>query len=43
MIEVRRGLYMDEDAGARLPSFDHVRDAITRAVAAALGSSVSVS
>ena len=43
MIEVRRGLYMDEAAGTRLPSFSHVRDAITRAVSAALGSSVSVS
>jgi N-formylglutamate amidohydrolase len=43
MIEARRGLYMDEASGARLASFSGVRDAITRAVAAALGSSVSVS
>lgn len=37
MIEVRRGLYIDEATGERLPSFDHVRAVITRAVAGALG------
>jgi N-formylglutamate amidohydrolase len=37
MIEVRRGLYMDEASGERLPAFDGVGAAITRAVAAALG------
>ena len=36
MIEVRRGLYMDETTGARLPSFGDIRTAITGAVAAAL-------
>ncbi len=36
MIEVRRGLYMDEASGARQPAFAEVGDAITRAVAAAL-------
>ena len=38
MIEVRRGCYMDETTGERLPAFADVRAAITRAVAAALGS-----
>jgi N-formylglutamate amidohydrolase len=37
MIEVRRGLYMDEATGERRPGFDDVGAAITRAVAAALG------
>jgi hypothetical protein len=36
MIEVRRGLYMDEDTGARSPAFEDVRAATTRAIAAAL-------
>ena len=36
MIEVRRGLYMDEVTGMRLPAFASVRAAVTRAVAAAL-------
>ena len=36
MIEVRRGLYMDEATGESLPSFGHVRAAITRAVGMAL-------
>ncbi len=36
MIEIRRGLYLDEASGARLPAFDEVRGAITRAVAAAI-------
>jgi N-formylglutamate amidohydrolase len=40
MIEVRRGCYMDEAAGERLPAFAEVRTAITRAVAAALGAGV---
>jgi N-formylglutamate amidohydrolase len=39
MIEVRRGLYMDEAAGTRLSVLGQVRAAITRAVSAALGSS----
>ena len=37
MIEVRRGLYMDEATGERVGAFDDVGAAITRAVAAALG------
>ena len=36
MIEVRRGLDMDEATGARLPAFGDVGEAITRAVAAAV-------
>ena len=28
MIEVRRGLYMDQCSGARLPQFDEVRERI---------------
>ncbi len=32
MIEVRRGLYIDEASGERLPGFDSVRNAIKRAV-----------
>ena len=36
MIEVRRGLYMDEGSGARLTVFDAVAEALTRAVAAAV-------
>jgi N-formylglutamate deformylase len=36
MIEVRRGLYMDEATGGRSPAFGDVRAAITRAIATAL-------
>ncbi len=36
MIEVRRGLYMDEATGERGPAFEDVGAAITRAVATAL-------
>jgi N-formylglutamate deformylase len=36
MIEVRRGLYMDEDNGARTASLDEVGGVISRAVAAAI-------
>lgn len=32
MIEVRRGLYMDERSGARLPRFDEIRERISTAV-----------
>ena len=32
MIEVKRGLYMDEQSGARLPQFDDVRERIAGAV-----------
>ena len=32
MVEVNRGLYMDEQSGARLPSFDKVRERIEGAV-----------
>jgi N-formylglutamate amidohydrolase len=32
MIEVRRGLYMDETSGARLPRFDEVRESIFGAI-----------
>jgi N-formylglutamate amidohydrolase len=34
MIEVRRGLYMDERSGARLPGFDEVRERISGALRA---------
>ena len=34
MIEVRRGLYMDERSGARLPGFDDVRERISSALRA---------
>jgi N-formylglutamate deformylase len=36
MVEVRRGLYMEEASGTRLPAFGQVREAVTRAIAAAL-------
>jgi N-formylglutamate amidohydrolase len=36
MVEVRRGLYMDEASGTRLSAFTEVGEAVTRAVAAAL-------
>jgi len=32
MIEVRRGLYMDERSGARGPAFDEVRERIGEAL-----------
>jgi N-formylglutamate amidohydrolase len=32
MIEVRHGLYMDEESGARLPGFDDVRKRISTAL-----------
>ena len=32
MIEVRRGLYMDEGSGARLPGFDEIREGISSAL-----------
>jgi N-formylglutamate amidohydrolase len=32
MIEVRRGLYMDEGSGARLPGFDEIRERISTAL-----------
>jgi len=38
MIEVRRGLYMDEAGGVRLPEFREVSAAIVGAIAAALAS-----
>ena len=34
MIEVRRGLYMDERSGARGPAFDEVRERIGDALRA---------
>jgi hypothetical protein len=34
MIEVRRGLYMDERSGARGPAFDEVRERMARALTA---------
>jgi N-formylglutamate deformylase len=34
MIEVRRGLYMDERSGARGPAFDEVRERIAGALTA---------
>ena len=37
MIEVRRGLYMDEGSGARLPGFDEVRKRIASALGAIAG------
>jgi N-formylglutamate deformylase len=38
MVEVRRGLYIDEATAERLPGFDHVSAAIERAVTAGLAS-----
>jgi N-formylglutamate amidohydrolase len=32
MIEVRRGLYMDERSGARLPGFEEIRERISTAL-----------
>ncbi len=32
MIEVRRGLYMDERSGARLPGFEEIRERISGAL-----------
>jgi N-formylglutamate deformylase len=29
MVEVKRGLYMDEQSGARLPRFDEVRERLS--------------
>ena len=30
MIEINRGLYMDEETGAKAPAFNHVKDRITK-------------
>jgi N-formylglutamate deformylase len=32
MIEVRRGVYMDEGSGARLPGFEEIRECISTAL-----------
>lgn len=34
MVEVKRGLYMDEQSGAKLPRFDQVRELVSRALKA---------
>jgi hypothetical protein len=41
MIEVRRGSYMDERSGERLPGFDDVREQVSRVlgILAAVGTS----
>jgi N-formylglutamate amidohydrolase len=41
MVEVNRGLYMDEKSGARLPPFDDVRERISGAVRAIAASATS--
>ena len=41
MVEVKRGLYMDEQSGARLPRFDEVRERISGTLRAVLAGATS--